>query len=64
MSRLGVFIFGLTKILKSTTCTNEAELSGQQLSSKQMFLRMCAGGLAGQISWLVSYPFDIVKTVV
>jgi hypothetical protein len=23
---------------------------------------MLSGGLAGQISWLVAYPFDVIKT--
>ena len=25
-------------------------------------IRLIAGGVAGQLSWIVSFPFDVVKT--
>ena len=27
-----------------------------------MIIRLTAGGIAGQLSWVVSFPFDVVKT--
>lgn len=42
----------------------ETERSGQSLSNNQILMKMGAGGLAGVISWLVCFPFDIVKTVI
>lgn len=31
-------------------------------SWSQFFSLMIAGGFAGQVSWLVAYPFDVIKT--
>jgi hypothetical protein len=25
-------------------------------------IRLTAGGIAGQLSWIVSFPFDVIKT--
>ena len=29
---------------------------------KEFMFRLCAGGNAGIISWIISFPFDVVKT--
>jgi solute carrier family 25 carnitine/acylcarnitine transporter 20/29 len=31
-------------------------------SWRQYCSLMVAGGFAGQVSWLVAYPFDVIKT--
>jgi solute carrier family 25 carnitine/acylcarnitine transporter 20/29 len=33
-----------------------------QSKSWDCFLRLMCGGIAGQLSWVVSFPFDVVKT--
>lgn len=33
-------------------------------SATDLLTRMVVAGLSGQFSWLVSYPFDVVKTIV
>ena len=40
----------------------EAEARGEDWSSLNLAKRMWCGGVAGQISWGICYPFDIVKT--
>ena len=32
------------------------------MSNLELLTLMWAGGVAGQISWIVSYPFDVIKT--
>jgi len=34
------------------------------LTKKQVLFKMVSGGTAGVISWLVCFPFDIIKTVI
>lgn len=59
----GVY-FWAYELLKKTNCINSIEERGQKLSGKQVALKMLCGGVAGQLSWIVSYPFDIIKTIV
>ena len=40
----------------------EAEKKGNDWDNLNLAKRMWCGGVAGQISWAISYPFDIVKT--
>lgn len=36
----------------------------QNRPNLDLLVTMVCGGIAGQLSWIVSYPFDIVKTVI
>ena len=37
------------------------DTSGDDWSSKSLLKRMWCGGVAGQVSWIVSYPLDVIK---
>ena len=54
--------FGTNEFLKDKMGINEAEKSGEEWSRLNLAKRMWCGGVAGQASWLISYPMDIVKT--
>ena len=41
---------------------NEARKNGTQNSLLNVSIKVCAAGVAGQISWIICYPFDIIKT--
>lgn len=36
----------------------------QNRPNSELLVSMVCGGIAGQLSWIVSYPFDIVKSVI
>jgi solute carrier family 25 carnitine/acylcarnitine transporter 20/29 len=41
------------------------DLTGSKHSRKRQYLMlMWSGGVAGQISWLVAYPWEVIKTVI
>ena len=40
----------------------EENVQSNSNSSLNLITRIWCGGVAGQISWIVSYPFDIIKT--
>jgi len=40
----------------------EAKKNGTDYSSLNMMIKMWCAGVAGQASWFVSYPFDIIKS--
>jgi solute carrier family 25 carnitine/acylcarnitine transporter 20/29 len=48
--------------LKHMTGLNEKGKNGVTLGYSDTLTRMFCGGCAGMISWLVSYPFDVLKT--
>jgi solute carrier family 25 (mitochondrial carnitine/acylcarnitine transporter), member 20/29 len=43
---------------------NLTHLKAAEMNWSQLLTLMLAGGLAGQVCWVSSYPFDIVKTLV
>ena len=57
----GVY-FATYEILKTQFKIQEAKKSGQDNSPLNMLIKIWCAGVAGQASWVVSYPFDIVKT--
>ena len=48
--------------LKGMFKLQEAKLNGTDNSNLNMMIKMWCAGVAGQASWFVSYPFDIIKT--
>lgn len=46
---------------KYTTAENS---DNRQNYYKNLLTTMIIGGIAGQLSWIVSYPFDQIKTVI
>ena len=57
----GVY-FWTYEFLKSRFGVNEAKLRGEDNSALNLSIKMWAAGVAGQASWMVGYPFDIIKT--
>ena len=37
-------------------------LKPEQRKKHDVLIRLMSGGLAGQLSWIVTYPFDVIKT--
>jgi len=57
------FYFGIYVVLKDFFQLN-AVFERPQDHSWWQFLLICnCGGVAGMVSWVVSYPFDIINTV-
>ena len=54
----GVYFYAYEalKVLCSRT------MSAEYRKKHDVFIRLMAGGLAGQLSWIVSFPFDVIKT--
>jgi solute carrier family 25 (mitochondrial carnitine/acylcarnitine transporter), member 20/29 len=48
--------------LKHATGLKEKATHGVSLSFSDTLTSMLCGGIAGMVSWLVSYPFDVLKT--
>jgi solute carrier family 25 carnitine/acylcarnitine transporter 20/29 len=40
------------------------EKTSSQNSYKEIVGKMVAGGLAGQLTWIISYPFDVIKSYI
>lgn len=56
-------IYFLTfEYLKNVFGINENFSEDRKTWWKQLGYLMVAGGVAGQASWLVTYPFDVIKT--
>ena len=54
--------FWTYSVLKEQFGVNEAKRNGVDNNSLNLAIKFWAAGVAGQASWCVSYPFDIVKT--
>ena len=54
--------FWANEFLKDHLGVTEAEKDGEDWNKINITKRLLCGGIAGQISWGISYPFDIVKT--
>ena len=54
--------FWANEFLKEKLGVTEAAKTGDDWSTANLMNRLWCAGVAGQISWVVSYPFDIVKT--
>ena len=57
----GVYFFAYD-FLKRCMGVAEAKKTGDDNSALNMAIKMWAAGVAGQASWIVSYPYDIIKT--
>ena len=57
----GVYFFTYD-FLKRCMGVTEAKKTGDDNSGLNMAIKMWAAGVAGQASWAVSYPYDIIKT--
>lgn len=57
----GVY-FSCYEILKKAFNMDDAKRDGNDYSSLNMMIKMWCAGVAGQASWVVSYPADIIKT--
>lgn len=57
----GVYFCGY-EFLKNSFNMQEAKKNGTDYSSLNMMIKMWCAGVAGQASWFVSYPFDIIKS--
>ena len=57
----GVYFWSY-ELLKSMFGIPEAKKNGTDNTMLNMAIKMWCGGVAGQASWIVSYPFDIIKT--
>lgn len=50
------------ELLKRQFGIQEAKKNGTDNTWLNMSIKIWAGGVAGQVSWLVGYPQDIIKT--
>lgn len=57
----GVYFFSYA-FLKRVMGITEAKKEGNHNSRLNMAIKIWCAGVAGQTSWIVSYPYDIVKT--
>ena len=57
----GVYFYSY-EALKEFFGMTEAKKEGSDNSMLNMSIKMWCAGVAGQASWAVSYPYDIVKT--
>ena len=57
----GVY-FATYEALKSCFKIQEAKKNGTDNTPLNMLIKIWSAGVAGKASWIVSYPFDIVKT--
>ena len=48
--------------LKRVSGLDEARKNGTEYTKLNFAIKLWAAGVAGQISWLVCYPFDLIKT--
>ena len=48
--------------LKSMFGIPEAKKQGTDKTMLNVAIQMWCGGVAGQASWMIGYPFDIIKT--
>ena len=55
-------LFYVNEKLKDKLGVTAAEQTGESWDSQNLLKRMFVGGFAGQISWLISYPYDVIKT--
>ena len=51
------------EFLKVKSGIADDENSGRSLTRSQITMKMFIGGMSGQLSWLISYPFDIISTL-
>mgnify|MGYP000660451641 CR=1 FL=1 len=56
--------FWAYEFLKVKTGIAKTENDGSPLTKQQLAMKVVCGGLSGQFSWIVSYPFDIIKTTI
>ena len=57
----GVYFWCYEYLKKKLNLTNK---DIKRLSWGQILTLALAGGVSGQLSWLCSYPFDVIKTIV
>ena len=57
----GVYFWSY-EMLKNFFGIPEAKKSGTDKTMLNVAIQMWCGGVAGQCSWMISYPFDIIKT--
>ena len=50
------------EFLKEKFKMEQADAAGQGFSRLNLLIKMWCAGVAGQLSWICSYPFDIIKT--
>ena len=54
--------FWANEVLKERYGVTKAKMTGDDWSNINVMKRSAIGGVAGVFSWLICYPFDIVKT--
>lgn len=57
----GVYFWSY-EYLKRQFNLQEAKKNGTDKSTLNLAIKMWCAGVAGQLSWSVSYPFDLIKT--
>jgi solute carrier family 25 (mitochondrial carnitine/acylcarnitine transporter), member 20/29 len=58
----GVYFFTYEYLKSLMRLDSSEQKSIQQMSNLEILTLMWAGGVAGQMSWIVSYPWDVIKT--
>lgn len=57
-----VYFWGYEFLKRKLGVQNDIQFSEE--SKRNLFYRFLAGGTAGMASWVVSYPFDVAKSVI
>jgi len=60
----GVYFFTYEYLKALMRLDSSEQKSIQQMSNLELLTLMWAGGVAGQMSWIVSYPWDVIKTTI